>query len=574
MKTAFQRFVARVNGDRGLLYFNVIVLFFLTNGVASKMNCRMDWSRDKVNSVSDSTRQVFARLEDPILIEAYISQDVPGEILSILGPVISQLEEIGRVGGKKVRLRIVNPDSEEKRKLAESRGVQGVPLEQERADEITQKLWYFGIYIQAGDKSTVLGIDDGRILDELEYRILKEIKKMTRKDAVSGLGFVRAPGTLDMRRWQNYKDQGKDNLYGFRTFVERDSGTVTDVNLGERVPASVDTLLIAGLPRLEDKEVYHLDQFIMRGGNVILLLKGFDFQLQDPDPQMARLGLGGPGGGSASIPEEDLRAMNAWLGKYGLGVLGEILFEPSRPAPAQEVFGQRIREVPNPAWAVYSRDDGDINADYQALRGNAQVVFPWFSGLKVDPNVQGDSVRYTTLVQTTGRAVQRTSSQMDLREMLKIGGPGDAYLPERHPLAVMATGRFKSAFSGDTLPKGIDKTMFRSGQTGDSVSNILAIGTPYIVSDMLLKNELNMRIFRLNWAFLSNLMEAARGDTELSAARSRVRTIDYLSDTGRGFQIFFTWLHVLTIPLALAIYGTFRLIKRNRRRGIEGGGAS
>lgn len=571
MREEFQRLIRFANESRPFLIFNAVLLFVLVNGVAAKLSCRADLSRDKLNSLTASSKEVMSRVEDPVLVEAYISTDVPGEILSLLHPVISQLEEFQRVGGDKVRVRIINPDSEEKRKLAESRGIQGMPLEEQKAAEVSTKLWYFGIYIQSGEKSALLGLDDGRLLDELEYRLLKEIKRLTRKEQASGLGLVRVPGALEARRWQNIKDQSKDNLYGFRTFAERDSGPMADVTLADPVPSTVDTLILAGLPRMEDKEIYYLDQFLMRGGNLVFLAKGFDFQMQETDPQLARLGIGGPGGGLATVPEADLKSVNAWLGKYGITVNGEILFEPQRPAPAHDVYEKRIREVPNPSWAVYSREDGQIKDDLPAVRYARQVVMPWFSGLTLNEKAQPQA-RYYTLVESTGSAVRRTSSQMDLREMLKVGQKGDTFVEPR-PVAAMTRGRLTSAFSPDTIPKGVDKATFRAGQTGDTVSSVLVVGTAYLVSDMLLKNEINLQMFRINWAFLSNLIEAARGDNELAAARARVRTLDFLRDTPRFFEIIFSWFHVLAIPGILAVYGTLRLLRRNRRRGLEGGGS-
>ena len=569
--SALKNFIRSANANRPLLYFNTVLLFVLLNMLAYKSSCRLDLTRDGTNSLSESTVKVLSQVDEPILIEAYITQNIPGELLSMLGPVLSQLSEIERVGGKKVKLRIINPESEEDRKMAEERGIQGLNISEAKDVEASVRLGYFGIYLQIGEKTAVLNlVDDGRIIEDLEYRFLREIKKMTKKREKSGIGFVRAPGTLDLNQWRSAQDQSKDNLFGFHTLLQREEGETPEVNLADSVPADVDTLVIAGLPRLEEKEIYHLDQFIMRGRNIVLMLKSFDFQSEAANPQMAQMGLGGNGGGFAQVMTDDVKKLNDWLGKYGILLNGEILFEPELGIDAYDVEGRYARKVRNPAWAFFSRQTGNIESEAPVIRNTSQVVVPWFSGLDIREAAQGTDVKYTTLVQTTEGAVKRTSSSLGLKEIQDVGrSPTDERVPRPVPVAVLANGKFHSAFTLNTIPKNEDRAKFREIQPGDTKSNLLVIGSPYLVSDMLLKNEFNMQIYRVNYSFLVNALEAIGGDTDLLAARSRIRSIERLSQTSKLGETIFTWFHILALPLLLGIYGTVRLARRNQRRGLE-----
>jgi ABC-2 type transport system permease protein len=135
---------------KGFIYANAVVFFFLVNAAATAFNCRWDWSRDRINSLTGSTKSVLNRMQNPVLVEAYITTDVPGELRSLLAPVVSQVEELSRIGGSRVTVRIINPDSEEKKAQAEARGIQGIPIEQQRVDEVSQRLGFFGVFIQVG----------------------------------------------------------------------------------------------------------------------------------------------------------------------------------------------------------------------------------------------------------------------------------------------------------------------------------------------------------------------------------------------------------------------------------------
>ncbi len=569
--------LSRLNHNPVFVRVNVVILFLLLNGVASSWNCRWDLSRDKVNSVTDSTEKVFASVRDPILVEAYITSDLPGELKAMLSPIQYQLDEIARVGGKKIRLRVINPDTEEKRQAAEQRGVQGVPFEQQKVDEVSQRLGYFGVYIQSGDKSVVLPlVEEGRIIEDFEYRLLREIKTLNRKDGPSGLGFVRAQGTADTKGINQYQEPDKDNVFGFYTLLQRGFGTVAEVDLSKPVDRDVETLILIGLPRFDDAQAYHLDQFIMRGGNVIAMLRGYEFQLQPVDPRYARAGIGGQGRAFANVPQEDLKKFNQFFSKYGVAVRGEALFEPELAAPEMDIQGQFVQKVRNPSWGVYSRDTGTIVSDLPAVRGVQQVVFPWFSGLDIAATKQPE-VSFVPLAISTPDAISKETAPLGLREMQQIGrDPSDVRVDRPVPVAVLASGRFQSAFTAKEVPKGEDAAAFRAAQSASTKSSLIVLGSAYMVSDILLRNEPNFQIFRINQAFIMNLVEAAQGQNDLASARARVAGIDYIrplfardESLQSKFEKFFMWFHILLLPVLLGVYGARRLSLRNRRRGLE-----
>lgn len=523
---------------------------------------------------------MLSKLDDPLIVEAYVSLGVPGEFQSDLLPLVNLLREIGQTGGENVRLTVIDPADEEDRRRAEERGVRPIELTQQKDAEAKAQIAFFGVYIQYGEKSTVLNlVQNGWFIPDLEYQFLREVRKLVRNDDVSGLAFVSAPGTGSLNAWQSAADQNKDNYFAFKTLIEREQGRVEELDLAERVPASVHTLLLTGLPRLEDVEVYHLDQFLMRGGNLVFLAKGFDFTMQQPDPRMAQFGMSGGGGlGFATVPQEDLRRVNDWLGRYGVLLNGEILFEPRQAMPILDIFGQYLRQFNYSAWAVYDRRQGDLPSSHPAVKDIEQVVFPWFSSLDLR-EAQQPGAEFDVLVQSSPGVVRRETSSMEYAAVEAAGTEAaDEVLGRAAPVAVLIHGKLKSAFAPDNLPEGVDAERFRVGQVGDSRANIVVAGSAYLVSDVLLREQANgAQIFQLNRAFLLNLLEAVEGDTALLAARSRVRTISRIApisadeEVQSAFEAFFTWFHVLALPILLAIYGTVRLTARNRRRGLSDG---
>ncbi len=564
------------------LYANLILLFFLINGLCNKISGRIDLSHDQVNSISPSTAKVFKNLDEPILMEAYISSQVTGEISSEIQPILSLLNEMSRVAGKNLKLRIINPNTEALQAKAQERGIQGIPISEQKEIEASVRLGFFGLFLQKGDATAVVPlVNQNWFIEDVEYRILREIKRFTRKKEKSNLAFVNTAGTSQFTAWTKQQDQNKDNLYAFKVTLDKEIGTTTEIGLGERVPSEIQTLILTGLPRLTNEEIYHLDQFLMRGGNLICMLSAFQFQMQEANPQMVQMGIpgGGAGYGSAAVNQEDLKKLNEWLGKYGLTLKGEIILEPQQALPIWDFQGNFARQILYPAWGVYTRETNNFKGDYPALKPIQQLVFPWFSSIELSPPKQ-PGAKFEALVLSTPQAVSLPFANLNLQELSKsaVTTKGLGYTAN---LLSLVSGKFKSIFEKKDIPSGIDKSLHLSEQAEDveastktknkvfTKSNIVLIGTPYLVCDLLLKNQTGASVFSLNSAFLLNLLETVDGDIDLLEARARKRTFTTLTLKNPFIQKFIAWTFSFGLPLSIAIWGALRLTKRNRKLGVK-----
>lgn len=562
--------------SRWFLYTNIVITFLLVNVIAYGCNIKFDFSRGNVNTLSGSTAKVLSKLKYPLLVEAYISRDIPGQIFTQLQPIIYMLEDIQKENPSFVRLRIINPDTEELRSMASRRGIQGIPIEEADIDKASVRLGYFGVYLQYSDKSSVISlVEQGGIVGNFEYLFLKEVKKLLQEQdtVISGIGVVREEGAGTFRRWQTRLDMDKDNFFAFKNFIEREMGELREVSLDGPVPSTVETLLVIGLPGLTKEQQMHLDQFLLRGGNLILMLKGFDFTITPPNPQLMQFGLSSGSRGYSYIPEE-LETWNAFLEKYGLGINGRIVLEPQLAAPEIDILGQFLGRYPNPSWAVYTRENGNIVSDEEFLKHIPMVIFPWFSDLRYNPDAQ-PQVTYRVLIQTSDYFILRKQTSLHLKDLQFTGEGKEEGEILRQPLPVMisARGKFTSAFKDSYRDSSLDqdtKEKFLTGQLANTEGRILLIGTPYLVSDIFFRNEANIEYFRINFAFLQNILEYLQGDLELLEVRSKIPVLPVLQiHLPRELQTVFAWFHTLTIPVLFAIYGFLRLRKRYQKRGEE-----
>ena len=563
-------------------YTNLIIFFFLLNGLCSNYSGRIDLSKDKTNSISKSTAKVFKNLDEPVLVEAYISSQVTGEISSEIQPILSLLNEMARVAGNKFKLKIINPNTESLQAKATERGIQGIPISEQKDAEARVKLGFFGIYLQKGESSSVVPlINQSWFIDDVEYRILREIKKFSKSKENSGIAFVNIAGSSQYKAWTKQEDQNKDNMYAFKLTLEKELGATSVITLDEQIPNTTQTLILTGLPKLTQIEIYNLDQFLMRGGNLICMLSPFNFQMQEANQQMLQMGIPGGGGGygSAVVNQEDLKKLNEWLGKYGLTLKGEILLEPKQALPIWDFQGNFARQVLYPAWAIYSRETGNLKGDYPALKPIQQLIFPWFASIEVSPPKQ-TGVKFESLVISSPEAVALPFANLNIQELNNTARTATR-LGYNANLVSLASGKFKSIFTLNNLPEGADKNIFQAEQTEDleastksknkvyTKSNIVLIGSPYLVCDLLLKNQTGATVFNLNSAFLMNLFETVEGDTDLLDARARKHTFTTLILKNIFMQKFISWVFSLGIPLSIALYGVSRLTKRSRKLGIQ-----
>ncbi len=563
--------------SKKFIYANVIILFILINLIGYSLNLRFDFTKEKINSVSESANKILNQLKLPLLIEAYISRDIPGQVLSQIQPIIYQLEDFRRVGKEKIKLKIINPTTEELKNLATKRGIQGIPIEEADIDKASVRLGYFGIYLQYGDKtSTVSLVEQGGIVGNFEYLLLKEIKKLIsdEENKKSGIGYVKLNGTLDFRRWQTRLDMEKDNLYAFKVFIEKELGTIQEISLDEPIPDTIETLLIVGLPKFTQKQEVFLDQFLMRGGNLFFMLKGFDFTITPPNPQLLQMGISSGTGGMIFIPEEVDR-INEFLSRYGLQIQKRVLLEPTLSAPELDVLGQYFGKYPNPSWAVYSQEYGNIDQYEEITKNISYVIFPWFSDIQYNPKVQ-PKVEYKVLIQTSTKVIEKKEIALNLKELQSIlRSKEETFINQNLPVMVLARGKFVSGFKDEYENQQLEieeniKKNFLVGQLGNTEGKIILIGTPYIASDIFFRNEGNLEYFKINMIFLNNILEYLQGDTDLLAVRSKVAIVPFLKFSfDKTFEMIFSWFHTLLIPISLSIYGFIRLKKRYKKQGVE-----
>ncbi len=274
-------------GVGGLLALAVLFLGVVMLSNVGLRGMRLDLTQNRLYTLSPGTKQVLAELKEPVNLYFYFSRDVAAKqeplVLPYAARVREFLEELAARAGGKIHLQVIDPQpfSDDEDRAAEQ-GVQA--LQGNSGDSL-----YFGL---AGTNST-----DGRSAipsfqsdreEFLEYDVAKMIHELAspKKPVVGLLSSLAVQGQFNPATGQ------MGETWPIISQIEQ-LFTVKTLSADlERIDPDVDVLMLIHPKQLQPKSLYAIDQFVMRGGRVLLFLdpnSGADTSGRDPSNPMAAM---------------------------------------------------------------------------------------------------------------------------------------------------------------------------------------------------------------------------------------------------------------------------------------------
>jgi ABC-2 type transport system permease protein len=156
------------------------------NVLVTRFDLPLDTTSERLSTLTRETKEIVAKLDDarPVIIEAYVSPDVPEQYVQVRANLISMLREMDRRGGDAVIVR-VNDTRKHSREAAEAEELFGIGARQvaDRAggrfaiDEI-----YLGTAFMCGLDKVVVPFFDRGIPVEYEFvRSIATVSAQARK---------------------------------------------------------------------------------------------------------------------------------------------------------------------------------------------------------------------------------------------------------------------------------------------------------------------------------------------------------------------------------------------------------
>ena len=615
---------------------------------------RVDTTEGKLYSISDATRGYLAQLQEPLLIRGYFS----AKTHPLLSPLVPQMRDLINeyqvAGNGRVRAEFIDPmsDPEQEQQANQKYGIQPVPFQVADRYQASLVNSYFNVLVEYGDEFQVLGFRDlievksqsegdlDVLLRNPEYDITRAVKKVLLAYQSGGNLFDTVKGDLDFTAYISSDDklpeqlvefkaelqevldetaaradgrlhvefvdpQANDGIvaeqilndYGFKPMVAslfddqqfyfyltlKQAEQVVQIPLGDFTAANFELALESGIKRfasgftrtvalvtpdpdpqlarmglggsqfdqleqilgadlnvksedlssgsvnseadvllllapkdLDAKQLFAIDQFLMRGGTVIAATSPFSASLNRNDLSMQR----------------HISGLEQWLQHHGLGLDTQMVMDPQNsafPVPVTRQVGafrfQELRMIDYPYFADL-RNDG-LNRDNPITSGLNQLSMAWASPIEVDAEKNADR-QVTELLHSSDQAWLSRS----LNVMPQIDSSGNStFTPEgdrgKHLLGVISQGRFSSYFAGQASP-----LLEAAGGKTDAASKEATNDQDNIISSVIEHSPESARIilFASN-DFLNDtvmrLSGSANGSEYLGGLQLMANTVDW-----------------------------------------------
>ncbi|MFM8801295.1 MAG: GldG family protein, partial [Tagaea sp.] len=274
------------------------ILFVAVNALSGPLlqGLRLDLTQDKLFTLSQGTRAILARIDEPVTLRFYYSERLGREIPSYgvyAQRVREMLEEYRDAARGKLRLEILDPPAfsdEEDRAVAF--GLQGVPLNQQG------ELVYFGLAgTNSADKEEVIAFFQPERERFLEYDLTKLVYNLAtpKKPVVGLLSFIPMAG-----EFRSMRPTPPSAVYAqLQQFFEIRAVAADAAD----IPADIGVLVLVHPKELPDRTLYAIDQFVLRGGRLLAFV--------DPHAE-SEMGRTGPMGMAAQTSSDLKKLFDAW----------------------------------------------------------------------------------------------------------------------------------------------------------------------------------------------------------------------------------------------------------------------
>lgn len=503
---------------------------------------------------------VLAGLENPASLTLYVTPDALPEWLAPAPDTIQKVAgEIANQSNGKFNFQVVNVDdpnsSVNRQTLSQQYSLQPIPVAL-----FSDQSYYLHMILDTGDGQPQLLFPAG---DFSEADIRTTIESALKR---SSSGFLKVVGlwTPPDTPAPNAFGQPQPGFKQYNTIAEqlRQEYSVRRVDLSTgQVPADVDVLLVIAPQNMSDAERYAIDQYLMRGGSVIVAAGNYAL---NPDQFTGQLGV-------API-ENGLRDM---LAGYGITVQQAMVLDPqNEPFPVQvarDLGGIQVQEIQAMPYPFFVDVRPNAMASNSPMLANLPAVtMNWVSPVTVaeEQNANRD---VTVLLESSPQSWLRsdTNIQPDMQTYPQYGFPVEGE-QKSYPLAVAVQGVFESYFKDKpnplTQPQGNEaaapaETPTNTVGTIESSpesARLIVIGSAEFLNDIVfeISSTLTRDRYFNSLQFAQNAVDWSVEDLDLLSIRSRgtsARVLNPLTETDETFWEVANYAIALLVLVALGI---------------------
>ncbi|MBS1668832.1 MAG: gliding motility-associated ABC transporter substrate-binding protein GldG [Bacteroidetes bacterium] len=539
----------------------IIALVFI-NLLASQFHNRWDLTKEKRYTLGEPTKELLRNLDDNINVDVFLKGNLKAGIKKLSKSTEELLSEFKEYSNGKIHFRFFDPltdlDDSAKKALVDSLNRMGIqPMTQvaqsKRGEEQTERFVLPGAIVKYKDRIFPINLlkgvnnpDENTFYNNaeslLEYKFANAIDKVTEKKTPA-IGYVLGNGEpLDFSVYNLIEGLRKNYNFG-----------ILRLDSVETIPTQFNAIVIVKpTTRFSELEKLKLDQYVMHGGNIIMMVDYLHAEMDSLQLDRETLAY------DRGLNLDDL------LFKFGVRI-NEDLVQDMQCATINFVTGMvgdkpQMQALPWPYFPLLS------GSSTNPISKNLDPVYAKFTN-SLD-TVQAKGIHKSVLLQTSANGRIVSTPAIVSIQSVKMANDPKAFDRPNIPAAVLLEGKFNSLYS-NRISSGMRDTMdniykqpFLS--SGNLVSKIIVCASAGIVmNDVSQRGPLPMGYNKdinytfANQEFLQNCLDYVTGLSGILEARSKDFTLRMLDPKKvEDNRTFWQFMNVV-LPLVLVIIAGF-----------------
>ena len=558
----------------------LLLIVISLNIIGAFLFARFDLTADKRYSLSESTKKQLKELDDIVYFQVYLEGDYPAGFKRLAKETREMLDEF-RMYSDNIQYQFVNPaEGADQKEVANrykelvNKGLQPTQIQIKDADSYKTQNIFPAALVSYKQRELPVQLMVSRLntppeevlnysIESLEYNLINVIRKLT-TNKKKKVAFTTGHGELNdmdisaaayaLSEHYNVERVLLDEQLKTLRITEEDStGKITVAN-------RFDALIIARPTQpFTEKEIFLLDQFVMRGGKILWYL----------DPVMASIDS------LQKAPEMPTIAYNLNLEEllfsYGVRFNTDLLLDLNA-LPIVVNTGRLANNTPQQQMIPFFYFPILTPTSNHAIVKNLNAIKTEFVS-SIDL-VGNKSLQKTVLLTTSKYTKRQLVPNIVSLNVLRYKPDPREYNQSYKTVAALVEGKFVSMYSG-RMPVRLDTAQEIQFLTESPASKMI-----FVADGDMLKNQnsqgqplelgfdkYTQTLFG-NKDFLLNCVDYLCGDEELLQVRTRELKLRLLDSTKTERQK--TTFQVLNVVLPLgiiAIIGVVLIVIRKRKYG-------
>ncbi len=515
-----------------------------------------------------SVDTVLAAMSEPVEMTIYVTPNtMPPSLSDIPATMEKVVQEITAQSNGKLTYKLVDPTQAGSpmtpQQLYDTYGIQPFA-----ASLFSNDVYYMHMVLKVGGQENVIFPSGEMTEADVRNSVESALKRMS-SGFLKVVGIWSPPSTPT----QDMYGQTIQPLSSWNQVREalRQEYEVRDLDLSTgAIAPDVDVVFIIAPQGFTDMELYAIDQYLMRGGTV-LLAAGNTVIAQNPY-----------GGGLMGQPIVD--GVAGLLAHYGITVeQGLVLDAQNEPFPlpqTRQVGNIQVQEYQafNYPYFVDIRSAG-MAKNHPVVSNLPAITLNWSSPVQVDPAKNAERKVDVLLSSTSGAWLQAGSNILPDMTLYPDTGFAPPTATQVYTLAVAVQGMFDSYFAGKpspfeaateegvTLPPTGIGTIEQSPET----ARLLVVGSAEFVDDIVFQISSSMSGDRYlnSLQFVKNAVAWATEDLDLLEIQARGASSRVLAALDESGQSFWEIVNYGVALLALLALGGFVAMRRRNEPPME-----